>query len=701
MNFRECISITVVLILVISLLGPIPLTAVAENDGTTEFNRLDIKENDQLFPLTTEGEQVEIEYNADGDVDILSYTIAGFDVESVVINDKEYKHISLDDESNHLEKGKPELPTVNRSMIIPSDREMEATVSAAKYVEYESVSIAPSKGTLLRSKHSDPSEVPYEFGEVYEEDKWYPKDEDIVDLGDPYIIRDFRGQVVELNPFQYHPTEERLRVYTDVEIEVYPVGKAEENVLSRSGLIESIPREFAKIYESRFINYEERLNKLKYDPLEENGDMLVISHDDFSDEMDDFVNWKNQRGIPTELVDLSEVGSTADDISNYIEDYYYNDDHDLTYVLLVGDNDHVPTPTVEGNPSDPSYSFIEGDDYYPDILVGRFSASTEEHVQTQVDRSIFYEQNLNWVGEAMGIASDEGPGYKDMYDYEFMDYLRDRLLDYDYTNVDRFYDGGHGDLSGDPDSTDVSDGIEDGRDLINYCGHGQQTKITTSDFSTSDMAELENINELPFFITVACLTGDFVDSTDPCFGEKWVTATYGGEPTGGIAAFSSSKMQTWEPPMAAQDEMMHLYTQTYNNNVKTTTGGIAFNGCMFMNDEYGSTGETETAAWHLFGDPSLDFGNKLTINWDVDFGSPYSEDSIDSSYGTDPHHGTHIYSKGEEVTVEAWASYPWAFTGWSGDYTGSEKTITITMNEDKELTAHFKYVGDGDYPTGE
>lgn len=62
MNFRECISITVVLILVISLLGPIPLTAVAENDGTTEFNRLDIKENDQLFPLTTEGEQVEIEY---------------------------------------------------------------------------------------------------------------------------------------------------------------------------------------------------------------------------------------------------------------------------------------------------------------------------------------------------------------------------------------------------------------------------------------------------------------------------------------------------------------------------------------------------------------------------------------------------------------------------------------------------------------
>ncbi len=95
--------------------------------------------------------------------------------------------------------------------------------------------------------------------------------------------------------------------------------------------------------------------------------------------------------------------------------------------------------------------------------------------------------------------------------------------------------------------------------------------------------------------------------------------------------------------------------------------------------------------------------NALLLRHDVDLYSHGSSDeSIDSSpYGTDPDQGTYVYPEGGEVTVEAWASYPWAFTGWTGDYTGSEKTITITVNETKELTAHFKYIGGPPYPTEE
>ncbi|MFO7793134.1 MAG: C25 family cysteine peptidase, partial [Candidatus Saliniplasma sp.] len=329
-----------------------------------------------------------------------------------------------------------------------------------------------------------------------------------------------------------------------------------------------------------------------------------------SSAMTDFVDWKNSRGLSTELVDLSEVGSTADDISNYIENYYNNEG--LTYVLLVGDNDRVPTPIVNvggvdpGNhASDPSYSFIEGDDYYPEILVGRFSGSDISHIETQVERSVSYEQNPDgeWREKAIGLASDEGPGYNDLMDYEHMDILRDRLLDYEYTHVDRFYDSGYGDLAGSPNSGHVSDAVEDGRHLINYVGHGMTTYIATSGFDTGDMAALTN-DKLPFFITVACLTGEHDASTDPCFGEQWTRVTHNGEPAGGIAAFSCSKSQAWAEPMSAQDEMMHLYTETYDNNVKITTAGIAFNGCMHMNDQYGSSGYYETATWTIFGDPS-------------------------------------------------------------------------------------------------
>lgn len=44
------------------------------------------------------------------------------------------------------------------------------------------------------------------------------------------------------------------------------------------------------------------------------------------------------------------------------------------------------------------------------------------------------------------------------------------------------------------------------------------------------------------------------------------------------------------------------------------------------------------------------------------------------------------------MTVTAIPAAGWYFTGWTGDYnyTGTEEEITITMYEDKEITAHFE-----------
>lgn len=57
---------------------------------------------------------------------------------------------------------------------------------------------------------------------------------------------------------------------------------------------------------------------------------------------------------------------------------------------------------------------------------------------------------------------------------------------------------------------------------------------------------------------------------------------------------------------------------------------------------------------------------------------------------TVPSSGTHTYESGEEVTITAAPAEGWYFEEWMGDETGTEKTITIAMEEDEELTAHFK-----------
>ena len=62
---------------------------------------------------------------------------------------------------------------------------------------------------------------------------------------------------------------------------------------------------------------------------------------------------------------------------------------------------------------------------------------------------------------------------------------------------------------------------------------------------------------------------------------------------------------------------------------------------------------------------------------------------IEGEGTTDPEAGTHSYDYGEEVTVTAEAADGWEFVEWTGDYEGEDEEITITMDDDQEITAHF------------
>ncbi len=48
------------------------------------------------------------------------------------------------------------------------------------------------------------------------------------------------------------------------------------------------------------------------------------------------------------------------------------------------------------------------------------------------------------------------------------------------------------------------------------------------------------------------------------------------------------------------------------------------------------------------------------------------------------------YEEGTEVTLSAIPDEGWYFEEWTGDYEGTEEEITITMDEDKEITAWFE-----------
>ena len=143
--------------------------------------------------------------------------------------------------------------------------------------------------------------------------------------------------------------------------------------------------------------------------------------------MEPFVEWKNKKGIPTEITGSNQFASVTD-IQNYINTYYY--ENNLTYLLLVGDVAQIPTPIINGASSDPTYGFIDGNDSFSEIIVGRFSANNPAELQTQIDRTLNYEKNpinSNYFNKALGVASNQGPGYGGLSDDDF-----NELLWYDF-----------------------------------------------------------------------------------------------------------------------------------------------------------------------------------------------------------------------------------------------------------------------------
>ena len=58
----------------------------------------------------------------------------------------------------------------------------------------------------------------------------------------------------------------------------------------------------------------------------------------------------------------------------------------MTFLLLVGES--TSTCHLISAGSDNSYAYVAGDDHYPDLFVGRFSAESVSNVETMVDRTI-------------------------------------------------------------------------------------------------------------------------------------------------------------------------------------------------------------------------------------------------------------------------------------------------------------------------
>ena len=518
-------------------------------------------------------------------VDFGTYT-----TETVSVNGVEMQTLNMAGAYPVLKAGSPELLQTAFSLIVPEGSSPDVEYLDAQYTTVEHFALAPSKGKLYRNVN--PTTVAYTMNQDYQANR-YLLGNNIVP-GDEYQLRDFHGMNFKVYPFDYNPSAQTLKIYSSVTVKVTFNGTKAISAPEKNN------RTFDAVYATQFLNYK----GLRGTPVAEEGDILIIAPEDFMAAMQPYANWKTKNGFNTEIVSVAAAGNNANNIKSFISTYY--SDHNLAFVIIVGDNAQFPTPTVAGNKTDNFFTELVGNDSYPDIILGKISAENVDQVETQVQRFIEYELNpsdTSHFSSFMGIASSQGPGDNNEYDYEHIRNIDNKLLAYTYTDGYELFEGSQGglDASGNPTAAMVASGVNSGVGIITYCGHGGSDCWVTSGFNNNNVNNLTNNGKLPFILSVACVNGEY--HTGTCFAESWLRATNDGQPAGAVGFTGSTINQPWNSPMCAEDAMIDYLVGTVPADQKFTYGGIFFNGMIHMLDVYNDVEVFRT--WILFGDPTL------------------------------------------------------------------------------------------------
>jgi hypothetical protein len=263
--------------------------------------------------------------------------------------------------------------------------------------------------------------------------------------------------------------------------------------------------------------------------FEDDYELIVLTHDDFIDELSSLRTHKINRDISTKIVTLNDIYSgiffsvqgrdDQEKIKYFIKNAY--DHWGTTDVLIVGGSTEFPTRKThikvsnsdeeifvsdlyyadiydsegnfsswDSNSNDVFAEYNWGDehnyddlDLYPDVRLGRLACTSSQEVTTCVNKIKNYENarawTQNWFSNIVVIGGDTAPN--DNQGIDEGEHLNQAVLDVmDGFIPDIIWDS-NGRLGGISPSgvTNINNGINRGCGFVDWSGHGAPTVWTT------------------------------------------------------------------------------------------------------------------------------------------------------------------------------------------------------------------------------
>ena len=259
---------------------------------------------------------------------------------------------------------------------------------------------------------------------------------------------------------------------------------------------------------------------------------LVITHDNFYNDILPLAQWKHKKGMRTKVVKLSQIGSTATAIKNYVSNAYNTWPIRPQYLLLVGAPNYLPFPNVSYWYSDNYYTNVTGD-IYNEILSGRLTVHTTSEAQNVVNKILSYERNPHrtdslWFKKACLIVNRD-------YDQDDSIYFSDAhhaaalMVDAGFIEIDTLSDGyGH-------NANTVVNRVNNGRSIVMYRGTGFNN--WTYPFAVNPDVT-QNGTRLPIVLSVTCRT--IGTGSSPATAERWLLTGTPTNPRGAAGYFAGT-----------------------------------------------------------------------------------------------------------------------------------------------------------------
>lgn len=398
-----------------------------------------------------------------------------------------------------------------------------------------------------------PRVVSTEFVEI-ECQEPLPHSDELIRVGEPVIMRDLRLVPVTVFPLRASDKSGKAELLKRARIRLEYDGCSSVNNKEFTGPTSAA---FAQLYRSQIINYD-WLDDPSYGVGK--GTYLIITPPDYINSIfvtafPFFVEWKMMKGYQVEIQEVS-VGVTKEEIYALIQEAYQTADPPLEYVLLIGDVNQgyvtIPAYTVvkpgggEVDPTDHDYTLLEGDDYFSDIFLGRFSVYNTTQVQTILMKILNYEKtpfmgSTDWYTSMLSVAGNfSDTGIHPITPVQTAWWIADYFLMHGFTVADTIFKWDPLDPPT-PGTTEIKNSINAGKSFVVYRGWADAYGWQYPVFNIGNLSQLINGWKLPIVGSFVCQTGNYSLN---CFGEEIVRYGTPSSGHGAVAFFGPSDLNT-------------------------------------------------------------------------------------------------------------------------------------------------------------